>query len=83
MARGAAGDLERGFGLVVRERRVEAGMTQQRLADLALISRNYVSDVERGLKSPTLSTVQRLATALEVEPHVLVKAAERVHDGRP
>ena len=83
MARGVAGNLERGFGLVVRDRRVEAGMTQQRLADLALISRNYVSDVERGLKSPTLSTVQRLATALEVEPHVLVKAAERVHDGRP
>lgn len=58
-------------------------MTQQRLADLALISRNYVSDVERGLKSPTLSTVQRLATALEVEPHVLVRAAEWVHDDRP
>lgn len=83
MARGAAGDLDRGFGLVVRDRRVEAGMTQQRLAELALISRNYVSDVERGLKSPTLSTVQRLANALEVAPHVLVRAAERVQHDRP
>ena len=83
MARGAAGDLERGFGLVLRDRRVEAGMTQQRLADLALISRNYVSDVERGLKSPTLATVQRLASALEVEPHVLVRAAEQAHHDRP
>jgi transcriptional regulator with XRE-family HTH domain len=53
-------------------------MTQERLADLALISRNYVGDVERGVKSPTLATVQRLANALEVEPHVLVRAAERV-----
>lgn len=42
------------FGQIVRELRVEAGLSQERLSFLSKLSRNYVGQVERGENSPTL-----------------------------
>ncbi len=69
--------LQRGFGTVIRERRASAGWTQEDLAERADLTRNYVSDLERGLKSPTLATIEALADALGVRPHALILAAEK------
>jgi transcriptional regulator with XRE-family HTH domain len=69
--------LQRGFGRVVHDRRLGAGLTQESLAERARLTRNYVSELERGLKSPTLATVESLASALGTKPHLLVRAAEQ------
>jgi transcriptional regulator with XRE-family HTH domain len=42
------------------------------------VHRTYVSQLERGLKSPTLDVVEALAKALGTRAHLLVKAAEEV-----
>jgi len=59
-------DVATRFGTRLRELRVAAGLTQAELAEKAGISVNFISLVERGLKSPTLSTMERLAAALKV-----------------
>jgi len=70
-------ELGRAFGQVVRARRLRAHLSQEALADRAALTRNYVSELERGLKSPTLATVEALANALDSQPSLLVRAAER------
>ena len=57
----------------VRRRRMELGLTQERLAELAGISRNQVQNVERARgnsaagSNPGLDLLWTLATAMDVE----------------
>jgi transcriptional regulator with XRE-family HTH domain len=57
---------KRGIGAIIAELRGKAGLSQEELAHRASIHRTHVSQIERGLKSPTLKTLQRLAKALGV-----------------
>ena len=69
-------DFTEAFGLVVREARLKAGLSQERLAELAGLHRTYVSELERGLTSISVRKLERLAVALNTKPHLLVKSAE-------
>jgi transcriptional regulator with XRE-family HTH domain len=60
------GDLEVRFGRRVRELRVEQGLSQEQLAQASGVARTFVGGVERGQRSPTIGTIQRLARALGV-----------------
>ena len=51
--------------------RTARGMTQAQLAERARIPRPNVSDIERGKREVTLSTLRALASALEIRPGVL------------
>jgi transcriptional regulator with XRE-family HTH domain len=53
-------------GRRVRQLRIRAGMTQERLAERAEISVSFLSMIERGERSPHLETLERLALGLEV-----------------
>lgn len=61
------------FGQVLREARMQAGHTQERLAALAGIDRTYTSMLERGARTPTLTVVLRLSHALGIPPDLLVE----------
>ncbi len=54
------------FGEKLREVRLNVGVSQERLAELAGLHRTYVSTVERGLKNVSLQNIERLADALDV-----------------
>jgi transcriptional regulator with XRE-family HTH domain len=54
------------FGRRLRELRKERGVTQEALAESADLSGNYVSDLERGLKVPSLTILVRLADAVDI-----------------
>jgi DNA-binding XRE family transcriptional regulator len=54
------------FGERLCELRLSRGYTQVQLAILAGIDRSYYSDIERGIKSPTLDYVEKLADALSL-----------------
>ena len=70
-------DLRAGLGAALRILRAEAGLSQDELAYRAGINRSYLSDVERGVSSPSLDRVARLAIALNVRASELVRAAEK------
>ena len=58
---------------LLRVRR-QAGLSQEQLAFRAGVTRNYVGGLERGEKSPTLRTLDKLAEALGVSPLDLLRA---------
>jgi transcriptional regulator with XRE-family HTH domain len=51
-------------------------MSQQELADLAGVHRTYVSDIERGARNLTVTTVSRLAYSLDITPSRLFRMAD-------
>ena len=59
----------------VKEIRKSKGLTQQELADLTFLSREYICDIEneKRCKHPSLSVIGRIADALEVEIGLLLK----------
>lgn len=65
------------FSRNLRRIRTESGLSQEALADLAGLHRTVVSQAERGLKSNSLAIVQKLSTALRVEPCRLFERAEQ------
>lgn len=68
--------LNRAFGLVLAELRHRSGDSQEKFAFCAGVHRTFVSQIERGIKSPTLNTIVALAAALKVSPHEMLKMAE-------
>ena len=53
-------------GSQVRALRTERGLSMRGLAELCELSPNAISLIERGVTSPSVSTLHRLATALKV-----------------
>ena len=61
------------FGERLRELRVERDLTQTELAERCGSNRPFISNLERGVKVPSLTMVLRLAEALECRVYDLVK----------
>lgn len=61
------------FSAALKHYRELVGMSQEELAAASELDRTYISQLERGLKSPTLTTLEKLATCLGVEPHYLLR----------
>lgn len=53
-----------GLGASLYMARLQAGITQQQLADLTGINQADISRFERGISNPSLATLQRLADGL-------------------
>lgn len=59
-------DVQRQFGQRLRTLRLQKGLSQEQLADIAELHRTYVSGVERGERNISLVNIDRLARALGV-----------------
>lgn len=57
-------------------------MTQKRLAFLANISQGHISELETGNKSPTLKTVEGLASALKTSPCDLLEVSTSKNENK-
>ncbi|PKN01891.1 MAG: hypothetical protein CVU77_02860 [Elusimicrobia bacterium HGW-Elusimicrobia-1] len=51
----------------LRARREEAGITQEKLSEASGVSAKFISDVERGVKKPSIVTVAKMARALNAD----------------
>ena len=70
-------DLTTLVGRNVRRLRRAAGLTQEELAGRAEIDRTYLSDIERGLRNPTVALLHDLATVLGVHAATLLVPEDR------
>jgi transcriptional regulator with XRE-family HTH domain len=59
-------DVRVRFGQKLRAIRHKAGISQERLGELANLHRTYVSGVERGERNISLENIERLARALGI-----------------
>jgi transcriptional regulator with XRE-family HTH domain len=61
------------FGRTVRKARRDRDLSQEALADEAGLSAKHVGEIERANKDPRLTTVLKLATALELRSSELFR----------
>lgn len=64
------------FGNVLRELREANHISQEKLAEYCELDRTYISLLERGLRQPTITTVFKLAKALNILPSHLIEKVE-------
>ncbi len=67
MKRRASQDICIRFGLAVRKRRSELGISQEKLAERAELHRTYIADIERGSRNPSLRAVEKVAAGLGMD----------------
>ena len=61
------------LGKRIRESRIRKGYTQQDLADRAKIGVVYISEIERGLKMPSLNIFIKIVDALDVSADYILR----------
>jgi transcriptional regulator with XRE-family HTH domain len=66
------------FGKVLREIRAENHISQEKLAEYCDLDRTYISLLERGLRQPTITTIFKLAKALNVTPSSMIERVDRM-----
>ena len=69
--------LEKAFGEELQKAREKSGLTQEKLGFESGYHRTYISQLERGQKSPTLKAVAKIANALGLKASDLVACVER------
>jgi two-component system, response regulator len=73
-----AAELKILLGNAIKSTRSALGISQEELAARAGLHRTYVSDVERGVRNPSIESVEKLAAALELSlPTLFEKTANK------
>jgi transcriptional regulator with XRE-family HTH domain len=70
-------NLQRKFGLVLKELRQEKGLSQESLANQSDIDRTYISDIEKGERNISLNIIERLSVTLQISLSELFKKIEK------
>ncbi|HYO77825.1 MAG TPA: helix-turn-helix transcriptional regulator [Thermoanaerobaculia bacterium] len=68
------------FGRRLRELRQKHGVTQEQLSIATGLTEGYISNMERGLKVPSLTTILRISVALNCKVTELVSVFDKVTD---
>ncbi|MEM9591232.1 MAG: helix-turn-helix transcriptional regulator [Pseudomonadota bacterium] len=71
-------DVRRRVGLNLKKYRLAAGFSQEGLALACGLHRTYVSGVERGIRNPTVTVLEKLAQPLDVPAARLLEERENV-----
>lgn len=66
-------EIRRRVGLNLKKFRKAAGFSQEALALECGLHRTYVSGVERGIRNPTVTVLQKLARPLGIAPSRLLE----------
>lgn len=69
--------IEEAFGLTLQGLRKARKISQEELGFESGYHRTYISQLERGHKSPSLKTIFQLAAALKASPSDIVLCVER------
>ncbi len=83
VARRNAFAADQAIGLAIRTIRTDQGLSQERLAEMAELHRNFVGYIERGERNLSLETLTKLATALQYPAWQLLRDADIKLGKRP
>ena len=72
--------VKKAFGRALREVRKRRGLSQLDVSTASDLDRAYLSELERGLKNPSLETIFRLADAMSVPATELIKKTAEILD---
>ena len=70
-------DLKAELGRIIAAKRKKLELTQEQLADECGTARNYIGELERGEKQPTITTLFALAEALQVTPADIMRDLQK------
>jgi len=70
-------DMRKLVGRNFERLRKEKGFTQEQFAEASGFTQQYVSDLERGRRNPTVISLFHLASALGIEPIELLRPDEQ------
>lgn len=59
-------NIKLAFGLRVKELRLEKGLSQEKLANLAGVDRTYMTQVENGKRNISIENIRKVCIALNV-----------------
>ncbi|MEH1929335.1 MAG: helix-turn-helix transcriptional regulator [Nostoc sp.] len=68
--------LDQILGLELQRRRTEKGWSQEYLAEVTGLHRTYISQLERGLKSPSVRVLSHITNALSMTMSEFFQAVE-------
>ena len=60
------------IGKRVKAIRIKQGLTIVKLGKIAKLSKDSITQIEKGKANPTISTLYKLAKALKTKPYILV-----------
>jgi transcriptional regulator with XRE-family HTH domain len=69
-------EVSKEFGQVIVENRKKIGISQENLAYDAGLARSFLSELERGIKQPSITTLFLLANSLKTSPSKMIKELE-------
>ena len=67
--------IRKAVGEVIRAYRTELGISQEKLAELAEVHRNYIGKIERGEQNITINSLCRFSTVFNRRLSVLLAEA--------
>lgn len=70
-------DQKQAVGRILRRKREALGISQEELAARSEVDRSYISILERGLKSPTIETLEKICGALGTLPERIIEEARK------
>jgi transcriptional regulator with XRE-family HTH domain len=63
---------------LLKEEREKRGISLNLLAQKANVSRQTVAFIEQGVRNPTINTLFRLTTAMDIEPEKIIARARKL-----
>ena len=71
-------NIDNAFGKVLKRTREAKGLSQEQLAFESGLHRTYISLIERGQRSPSLRTLERIVSALDLRLSALIRDVEEM-----
>lgn len=76
-----SGRMKKAFGQVIASRRVKCGMEQREFSRMAGVSNSHLRKIEAGETSPTLTTIVKLASALDTDAgDLVIEACDKIQE---
>ena len=72
--------IEKAFGYALKQKRLEIGLTQEKLAEKSGISTRYISKLECAGQLPNFKYIQAISTSLGLKPSQFLEEVEKAQE---